>query len=177
MDPFALKLAAAAIMVLTGAAAGRRQAGRLAERVKLLEELIGGMRLFQSEIYYTHERLETVSGRLVSACQGCASRLFSRFAAELGKGENRDTEELWNDAVSRTFRKDGPLRPADLDTLKSAGIRLGRDDIEGQCSYIEKTVRELEVRLEEARQDCGARSSLLRTLGIAAGCAGAIFIF
>ena len=177
MDTFALKLTTAAVFVLAGAAGGRWQAGRLAERVKRLEELIGGMRLFQSEIYYTHERLETVAGRLASACQGCASRLFLRFAEELAGGENRDTEELWSGAVSRALGKDTPLKPADLETLKSAGVRLGKDDIRGQCSYIEKTIKELEVRLGEARQDCGARSPLFRTLGIAAGCAGAVLIF
>ena len=116
MDTFALKLTTAAVFVLAGAAGGRWQAGRLAERVKRLEELIGGMRLFQSEIYYTHERLETVAGRLASACQGCASRLFLRFAEELAGGENRDTEELWSGAVSRALGKDTPLKSADLET-------------------------------------------------------------
>lgn len=52
----------------------------------------------------------------------------------------------------------------------SAGLRLGRDDIEGQCRYLEKTAEELEVRLLEARKEKESRSRLYKTLGLTAGC-------
>ncbi len=176
IDTLTLKIAAAAVFILAGTAGGRFQAGRLKERVKLLEELIGGMRLFQSEIYYTHERLENISKRLVISCRGCASDLFFQFSEELKRGEGRDTEEIWNSAAGKLFQMHTALRTPDLNTLKTAGIRLGRDDIGGQCAYIGKTAEELQVRLQEARQDSETRSRLFQTLGTAAGCAGALLI-
>lgn len=177
IDALMLKLTAAAVFVLAGTAAGYRQAARLAEREKILEDLIGAMKMYESEIYYTHERLEHVARRLSAACRGKAGSLFENFAGRLALQESRSGEEIWNDAVKDTFGHRSALREDDLETLKSAGIRLGRDDVEGQCGYIEKTARDLGVRLEEARQDKKARSSLFKTLGIAAGCAGAILVF
>lgn len=177
MSPFTLKFTAAAALVLLGAAGGRYQAGRLAARERMIGELIDGIHLFRNEIYYTHDRLERISERLVSSCRGCSSDLFLCFYRELEERAAGDTAELWNDAVLRAFGRRSPLRDCDLDTLRSAGVRLGRDDIEGQCAYLEKTAGELEVRLREARSDRLARSSLCKTLGVAAGCGAAILVF
>lgn len=173
---FTLRIAAAVFCVILGIAGGRYKASRLSEREKKLEELISGITLFRNEIYYTHDRLEAVAERLSDSAAGCGARLFSHFAECLGTSAGKDSEMIWRDAVRKTFGSRSPLKENDLATLSSAGIRLGKDDPEGQCRYLEKTAAELEVRLREARLDKEARWRLYQTLGLAAGCAAAILV-
>ena len=85
IDIMAVKVMTAALLAVSGAAVGQYQASRLTRRVELLEELISGMRLFRNEIYYTHDRLERVAGRLTLSCQGCGSVFFSEFQRRLGE--------------------------------------------------------------------------------------------
>ena len=84
---------------------------------------------------------------------------------------------MWRSSVENVFGRRPPLKDSDRLTLMSAGLRLGRDDIEGQCRYLEKTAEELEVRLLEARKEKESRSRLYKTLGLTAGCAAAILVF
>lgn len=173
---FTFKCCAAALLVAAGAAGGKYRAMRLSEREKMIEDLIGGVRLFRSEIYYTHDRLARVADRLSRSCTGCASVLFHMLYEELIAGEGMDTEDLWKNAVLNTFKRNPALTEKDRAVLISAGTRLGRDDIEGQCLYLEKTEEELRVRLEEARREKETKSSLYKTLGVAVGSAAAILV-
>lgn len=177
IDIMAVKVMTAALLAVSGAAAGQYQASRLTKRVELLEELISGMRLFRNEIYYTHDRLERVAGRLTLSCQGCGSVFFSEFQRRLEENGGKDTETIWRGCAERVFGNRTPLKERDLSVLKSAGVRLGMDDIEGQCRYLEKAEEDLEVRLKDARQLRESRFRLYRTLGLAAGCAAAILVF
>lgn len=174
---FTVKCFVAVILVAAGAAGGAYQAMRLSQRERMIEELIGGIRLFRSEIYYTHDRLADVSRRLTDSCSGCAAHLFQTFCGELAKGDGIDTAQIWKNTVNNTFKSNSPLSEKDRDVLISAGSRLGRDDIEGQCRYLEKTEEELKVRLGEARKDRETKSSLYKTLGVATGSAAAILVF
>ncbi len=173
---FTLRIAAAVLCLILGAAGGRFKASRLSEREKMLEELISGITLFRNEIYYTHDRLKTVSDRLSDSAGGCGARLFSQFSELLRESAGKDSEMIWKDAVRKTFGSRSPLKENDLTALSSAGIRLGKDDAEGQCRYLEKTAAELEVRLREARLDKETRWRLYQTLGLAAGCAAAVLV-
>ena len=173
----AMKIMTAAALAVSGAAMGQYQAHRLTRRTELLEELISGIRLFRNEIYYTHDRLERVAERLVSSCRGCCSDFFSAFQHQLKRGDSRDTETIWRECVDYIFGGGTPLKESDRSALKSAGTRLGMDDVEGQCRYLEKAEEELEIRLEDARKMKESRFRLYRTLGLTAGCAAAILVF
>ena len=168
IDAMTVKMMMAAALAVSGAAAGQYQASQLTKREEMIAELISGIRLFRNEIYYTHDRLERVAQRLTSSCSGCCVSLFSEF---------QDTETMWRSSVENVFGRRPPLKDSDRLALMSAGLRLGRDDIEGQCRYLEKTAEELEVRLLEARREKESRSRLYKTLGLTAGCAAAILVF
>ena len=177
IDYFTVKCFAAVTFIAAGAVGGNYQARRLSRRENMIEELIGGIRLFRSEIYYTHDRLSAVSGRLADSCSGCASRLFQTFCEELSEDSGSDAAQIWQGAVTKTFKGDNALSQKDRNVLAAAGSRLGRDDIEGQRRHLEKTEEELKVRLEEARRDKESKTSLYKTLGTAAGAAAAVLIF
>ena len=128
-----------------------------------------------------------VSG--AAAGQYQASQLTKReeMIAELISGIRLFRNEIYytHDRLERVARRltsscsgrRPPLKDSDRLALMSAGLRLGRDDIEGQCRYLEKTAEELEVRLLEARKEKESRSRLYKTLGLTAGCAAAILVF
>ena len=177
IDAMTVKMMTAAALAVSGAAAVQYQASQLTKREEMIAELISGIRLFRNEIYYTHDRLERVARRLTSSCSGCCVSLFSEFQDQLNHCRGRDTETMWRSSVENVFGRRPPLKDSDRLALMSAGLRLGRDDIEGQCRYLEKTAEELEVRLLEARKEKEFRSRLYKTLGLTAGCAAAILVF
>ncbi|MCI8285274.1 MAG: hypothetical protein HFE90_08455 [Firmicutes bacterium] len=164
------------IFIVAGTCAGFVKADRLARRNVLLSELIVSLEYLKNEIYYTHERLNVVADRIAHMSEGKAAELFGRFADKLSDRQEEGVYDLWKESVEEAFPFYSPLAEQDAEAVCSLGIKLGRTDVEGQCSNIERSCRELSIRQAAAEMEAAQKSRIYRTLGTVTGIAFAILI-
>lgn len=171
-----IKLIFGFVFIITGTCAGFIKADRLARRNTLLGELIVSFEYLKNEIYYTHERLNVVADRIACMSDGKPAELFGRFADKLSDRQEEGVYILWKESVDETFPFYSPLAGQDAEAVCALGIKLGRTDVDGQCSNIERSCRELSIRQAAAETEASQKSRIYRTLGAVTGIAFAILI-
>lgn len=171
-----LKTALCGAFVIVGAFTGMFYARRLTQRRIALGELVRSLQLFENEIYYTRERLEKAAARVSRASGGPAGELFAAFAELLRERGEAGAGHLWEAAVSECFPEDMPLNARDIDALRAMGRQLGSTDIKGQTENIERTLKELSLRLADAGNAEAQKGRVYRTAGVAGGILCAVLV-
>jgi stage III sporulation protein AB len=164
-----IKIFICILLTATGTFIGFMYAGRLTKRKIAITELIQGLEILRSEIFYTHDRLDLIADRVSRISEGASAYFFKKFADDLHSYGEKGVSSVWNDTVQACFPSGDPLTAKDTDALRALGVRLGSTDVAGQCENIGRTVKELSIRLADARSMELQKGRLYRTLGVAGG--------
>ena len=171
-----LKTALCGAFVIAGAFTGMFYARRLTQRRVALGELVRSLQLFENEIYYTRERLEKAAARVSRASEGQSAELFAVFSELLRERGEAGTGYIWGIAVRECFPEGMPLDARDIDALCSMGRQLGSTDVKGQTENVERTLKELSLRLADAGSAEAQKGRVYRTAGVAGGILCAVLI-
>lgn len=137
-------------------------ADELSKRVRMLEELIGAVRVLERELALFRPALPELLGRMA---QGRSHKVFSfldQCCREVEKGSQ--FTDVWMEEVNKL-----PLTSRERSLMCSLGQVLGRYDDQGQAQAAECIRMELEECAAKARQNNQIRGKLYRTLGATAG--------
>ncbi len=170
------KIILCGVFILGGTWTGMFYAGRLTRRKRVLGELVRGLQLFENEIYYTREHLEKAAARIGRAGDGDAAGFFAYFADMLRERGEAGAGYVWEEAARGYFREGDPLTAKDIDALSYMGRRLGSTDVKGQIENVERTVKELSIRLADADSMEAQKGRVYRTAGIAGGILCAVLV-
>lgn len=181
VSDISIKITLCILFILGGTWLGFRSAARLTKRKNAISDIIAGLYLFENEIYYTRERLESIAARLGRISAGAAAEFFSVFAGLLEERSELGAEFLWNEAADICFPPASTLTAStlnkkDTEALRALGVKLGTTDVEGQRDNIGRTIKELSLRLADAEEMERQKGKMYRTVGAAAGILCAVLI-
>lgn len=176
VSDISIKITLCILFISGGTWLGFRSSARLTKRKNAISDIIAGLYLFENEIYYTRERLESIAARLGRISAGAAAEFFSVFAGLLEERSELGAEFLWNEAADICFPPASPLNKKDTEALRALGVKLGATDVEGQRGNIGRTIKELSLRLANAEEMERQKGKMYRTVGAAAGILCAVLI-
>lgn len=176
VSDISIKITLCILFISGGTWLGFRSSARLTKRKNAISDIIAGLYLFENEIYYTRERLESIAARLGRISAGAAAEFFSVFAGLLEERSELGAEFLWNESADICFPPASPLNKKDTEALRALGVKLGATDVEGQRGNIGRTIKELSLRLADAEEMERQKGKMYRTVGAAAGILCAVLI-
>ncbi len=141
---------------------GVRAADELSKRVRVLEELIGAVRVFERELALFQPAVPELLSRMARGQKGQVFVFLNSCRAGIEKG--KCFIDVWGEGVDKL-----PLQHREKELLRGLGQVLGRYDDRGQVQVAERIRGELEECAARARQSSRVRGRLYRTLGATAG--------
>lgn len=152
---------------IAGAAAwlGFSASQRLRRRVRALDELAEGLRLFEQELEFSAPELEEISARLGRAGKGAGGLLFTVFGGSLSQLGEKSAAQLWEQAV-------GQLPELTLESrrlLCALGECLGRFESREQRECVSAVRERLEQLRERDADACREKCRVCHALALSGG--------
>lgn len=141
-------------------------------RVRELAALIHALERLETEVVYGLTYLVDAFSRVGEDYPECRV-LFVRAAEALRRGGTART--AWAEGV-RAHRLHSSLTREDLRPLEKTGMVLGLSSAHDQQRHLQLARREVEARLEEARERLPQVTRLCRTLGVFGGVATVLLL-
>ena len=163
-----LKAVGALIVIFACGTAGCLFAGRLARRVRYLQQLQRGFLALATEISYTSTALPPALEIASRQAEGDMGELFRGAAQKLLSAQEKSAEETWRQAVEQTVTRFG-LPGRDKEALTAFGLGLGLSDRTDQLKRLELTRLRLSSLEEEACEERQKLGKVWQALGWGAG--------
>ena len=147
--------------------------GRLSGRVRDLGGLIVGLETLKQELQTSLDRLEPMLSAAAERTDGHARAFFQWCQKALRASEPEAFSVIWQAALEQV-----PLRlePCDRTELRGLGPILGCYDADSQAAALDRAIRRLEIRWEEAQERRRSLGKVYGTLGLSAGAVLAILL-
>lgn len=161
-----LRLLGALLLAGGASALGFSAAARLSRRTAVLRALLGALDGMERELAFRLAPMPEMLDRVAQESPSPVGELFACCREKLNELGEKSMPELWREALEQVPL--GLEGPAWL-TVEGLGDVLGRYDGEGQRTALAHARAELELALEQAREDGEKRGRMYRVLGVAAG--------
>ena len=158
-----------ALIATAGYLAGQAVAYSYARRPEDLKQCQAALELLASEVDYASTHLGLALQRVGRALGGPVGEAWRRSAAALSEPAY-GTVEAWEVGLEQ-LRLATALTLADLDILRTFGLKLGATDRADQLRHISRAVERLRIQEEMARQARSRNETVWRYLGVLSGVA------
>lgn len=160
-----IRVLGAAMVAGCGIWFGNHQAGRLVQRVQVLEMLKDSLGQLRRELELRRTPLPQLFQELSVNTSWPVNKLFSGCAAALEQGGPGGLPQIWTSSVEQI----PCLEQEEQRILASLGYVLGRYPGTEQGQAIAAVCRELEQRVQAARAESGRLGKVYRAVGAAGG--------
>lgn len=161
----AFKLIGCALLIFACFFTGCLKAKKLYSRRDFLTDFLSFLTTLKTNIRYSGEDIFTL---LEATAEGCGTLWLSGFSLERG-----DPESAWHRRVNALYDF---VDKTDRQLLLDFGSKLGKTDLEGQLSHIERYETLFELRLENAVEEIAKKSKLYRAMGLFIGISAALLM-
>lgn len=144
---------------------GSLKAKKLYRRRDFLDNFLAFLGTLKTNIRYSGADIFTL---LEASADGCGTAWLSGFSLERSEPETAWKRRV--DALCDTGDK------TDKSLLLDFGSQLGKTDLEGQLSHIERYQKLFELRLENAAEEIAKKSKLYRAMGLFIGISAALIM-
>lgn len=160
-----IKLFGCALLIFACFFTGCLKSKKLYSRRDFLSNFLSFLSTLKTNIRYSGDDIFTL---LEASADGCGTLWLSGFSLE-----RSEPEAAWKrrvDALRDTEDK------ADRQLLLEFGSKLGKTDLEGQLSHIERYETLFGLRLENAGEEIAKKSKLYRAMGLFIGISAALLM-
>ncbi len=164
-----LKAGGFALVATAGYMVGQTVASSYARRPDDLKQCQAALGLLSSEVEYATTHLGVALQRVGRSLGGQVGDAFCRAAAALA-GPANGTVEAWEEGLG-WLQTTTALSRADIEILRTLGLRLGATDRADQLRHLAVAVERLKVQEELARQARDRNETVWRYLGALGGLA------
>lgn len=158
-----------AVLVL-GATSGLgfSMAMNLKKRMELLQHIKKMLFLLRGEIRYARAPLFEAFGNMSKVLEEPYSSFCRLLSDKLTSLDGSLFQTIWKDLVNQTFDST-ELTKEDKEQLLHLGDQMGYLDEEQQLGNIDLYLGQLELQLEDARNNLGQKTKLYHCLGVMGG--------
>ena len=160
-----MKLLGCILIAASALRLGFAAAGELRRRVRVLEELCGGLYLMEQELELSAPELGELMGRLRGRTRGEFRSLISGFGDSLSQLGEKGAGELWRACVEDVSDLSGEGKML----LSSLGDCLGRFDVREQRECVAAVRGRLELLREREEVTCREKCRLCHALTLSGG--------
>ena len=164
-----LKAGGFALVATAGYMVGQTVASSYARRPDDLKQCQVALELLASEVEYASTHLGAALQRVGRSLEGQVGEAFHRAAAAL-KDSGGVTAEAWEKALE-WLQTTTALNRADIEVLRTLGLRLGATDRVDQLRHLAAAIQRLRVQEDLAHQARNRNETVWRYLGALAGLA------
>jgi stage III sporulation protein AB len=144
-----LKLAGAALILVSGFLAGRVGSRAWRQRERQLSDLSWAMEALATEMNCLLIPLPQIMGKLAGRLKGPVGELFGQAGEAMDSGRGISAQEAWAEAMDKTGSR-LCLLEEDLALLSSAGSYLGASELADQLKRLEAMSAQLEAQRQKA---------------------------
>lgn len=163
------------ILILAGSTSvGFLLSKRYSDRVNELITFSGLINIFQNKIRFTRTPLPEAFEELADIKNNkIISSIFYDFSQNL---KIKRCDEAWNESIEKR-RNFLSLKEEDINLIKQLGTSLGKTDIDGQMSEINRFNTLLQVQIKKAEEERKKNEKMYKSLGTIIGLAIVIILF
>lgn len=143
---------------------GVKKAGRLKERIQLLENLQNLISALKSRMNYFRDPMIS----LLQNMEKTESFLLPGQVRRLMSEQGMDISDAWEFAVRMVYEKSA-LTQEDINVLEYVGSYIGQSDFENQQMQFQLTQERIQMQLDDARNMFAQKGSMYRQVGFFAG--------
>ncbi len=143
---------------------GVKKAGRLKERIQLLEDLQNLISALKSRMNYFRDPMILLLQNMEKTESFPLPGQVRRLMSEQGL----DISDAWEYAVRMVYEKSA-LNQEDIKVLEYVGSYIGQSDFENQQMQFQLTQERIQMQLDDARKMFAQKGSMYRQVGFFAG--------
>lgn len=136
-------------------------------RVIFIQQSIQAFQMIEAEMYYTQGHLHVIFNELTSQSIQPIHHFFSSVLDKLVHRSD-DFAELWNEALDDTSHLLHGTKE-DIDIIRQLGKHIGFYPYDQQTKYLQWTIQQLEVQLQQAFEERNKYSYVIKMMSVLIG--------
>lgn len=156
------------LIVLAGSGMGYFKGVALQQHISEMEEIRQLFLMLRSEIKYTKTPLGEAFYHIGRRMDGVYGTWLKELSGKLEEKSGAVFREVWSGTIEECL-KNTALWPKDLRALKAIGVHMGYMDEEMQIGTIDLFVEQLNVEIQNMRQNIAIQRRLCNCLGVLGG--------
>lgn len=161
-----IRLLGAAFLIVGSSALGGHAVLRLSGRVRDIKGLLRGLEAMKHSLLSNIGGLEDMLKEAVNFTQGKPQELFADVCGGMNALDCDSFDHLWQKALD-TKRLN--CTAADRDELRPLGRILGNYDVDSQAEALDRVIKNLDSRLNDAKDRQSSLGRVYGVLGVSAG--------
>lgn len=162
------KILGSMLVIVASSAIGYLQGMSYQKYAKELQILHQMFRMLKSEIQYANTPLREAFFHIGSKTEGIYGRWLIEVSRCLEERSGTTFFSLWKDSID-SYLPESILKEQDIQNLKSLGSNMGCMDKTLQLGVVDLYLSELEVKIQEVREQITEKRKLCNCLGIMSG--------
>ena len=162
------KVIGSILVIAATSMAGIRAASRMDEKYNEIKYIRQMLYILQSEIQYSHTYLAEAFSNISGFVKNPYNVWLRQLHFRLERKESGSIDKVWRETIDE-YLIDVKLPYRQKEQLKELGVCLGCADIEVQVRYMELLGRQMEIAMEEIREELESKKKLCRCIGVVSG--------
>lgn len=162
------KIIGSVLVIAATSMAGIHAASGMDEKYNEIKYVRQMLYILQSEIQYSHTYLAEAFSNISGFVKSPYSVWLRQLHFRLEQKESGSLDKVWRETIDE-YLIDVKLAHRQKEQLKELGVCLGCADIEVQIKYMELLGKQMEIAMEEIRENLEDKKKLCRCIGVVSG--------
>lgn len=162
------KIIGSILVIAATSMAGVCAASTMDEKYNEIKYVRQMLFILQSEIQYSHTYLAEAFSNISGFVKKPYNVWLRQLHCRLEQKESGSLDKVWRETIDE-YLLDVNLPQCQKEQLKELGVCLGCADIQVQIKYMELLGKQMEMAMEEIREELEGKKKLCRCIGIISG--------